>query len=423
MDFLQILSDQKEEISHVNLSALTVRKEEEEIRLDSKLAQVVIGVRRCGKSTLCAQRLLRAGVNFAYVNFDDERLRNIKTDQLDMILQSLYRLNGSFTHLFLDEVQNIADWPLFVNRLLRQGLRLVLTGSNANLLSSELVTHMTGRYHKIELFPFTFREFCLAGSADVKSLSTKASALRMRMLDRYLFQGGFPELLEVDAPADYTLSLLNAIVMKDICKRYKVRNKETLWQLANITLDRFCQEVSSLDLAKQLGLGSSHTVENYLSYLVNAYLLQPVRKFSFKSNERKQRSKYYATDVAFVSHHDDALQTESLGWRLENVVANELRHRLQSDREHLYYVKKDRLYEVDFVVTDFTRVVQLVQVTYDFRNPSTKLYNREVGGLLKAAADTHCSNLLLIVMEGQTEDIMAEGQTVHVVKASDWLAQ
>lgn len=421
MNLLKILSDQKEELAAFDLDALVTRKEETELSLDSKMAQVVIGMRRSGKSTLCLQRLLRSGVNFAYVNFDDERLTEVKTEQLDDVLQALYRLNGTFTHLFLDEVQNIKSWPLFVNRLLRQGLRLILTGSNANLLSGELSTHLTGRYHQIELFPFSFAEFCKAKDIDTHGFSTKADALRMRALDLYMQTGGFPEVMGSGAFAEYTMSLLSAIVNKDICKRYKVRNKETLWKLANIVLDRFCQEIPTMELARELNIGSPHTVENYLSYLANAYLIHPVRKFSFKSNERKASTKYYAADMAFVSHHDDVLQPQNLGWRLENIVFNELRRRINPETQNIYYMRKERDFEVDFVVTDRTRVQELIQVTYDFTSPSTKLYNREIGGLLKAAARTHCSRLTLIVMEGNTEDIEKNGYTVRIIKASDWL--
>lgn len=421
MDLLKILSDQKEELDAFDLNALVIRKEEDEISLDSKLAQVVIGMRRSGKSTLCLQRLLRSGVNFAYVNFDDERLSGLRSEQLDDVLQALFRLNGAFTHLFLDEVQNIRSWPLFVNRLLRQGMRLILTGSNANLLSGELSTHLTGRYHQIELFPFSFAEYCRANSVDTVSLSTKADALRMRSLDCYMQSGGFPEIMSSGVPAEYTLSLLNAIVNKDICKRYKVRNRETLWKLANIVLDRFCQEISALELAKELNIGSSHTVDNYLGYLANAYLIHPVRKFSFKSDERKTKIKYYAADMAFISHHDDVLQTQNLGWRLENVVFNELRRRINSEVQSIYYMKKERETEVDFVITDRTQVQELIQVTYNFTNPSAKLYNREIGGLLKAAARTRCNRLTLIVMEGNTGEVSQDGYTVRILKASDWL--
>lgn len=421
MNLLKILSDQKEELDAFELNALVIRKEEKEISLDSKLAQVVIGMRRSGKSTLCLQRLLRSGVNFAYVNFDDERLSGLKSEQLDDVLQALFRLNGAFTHLFLDEVQNIRSWPLLVNRLLRQGMRLVLTGSNANLLSGELSTHLTGRYHQIELFPFSFAEYCKANNVDTVSLSTKADALRMRSLDGYMQSGGFPEIMSSGVPAEYTLSLLNAIVNKDICKRYKVRNRETLWKLANIVLDRFCQEISALELAKELSIGSSHTVDNYLGYLANAYLIHPVRKFSFKSDERKTKIKYYAADMAFISHHDDVLQPQNLGWRLENVVFNELRRRINSEVQSIYYMKKERETEVDFVITDRTQVQELIQVTYNFTNPSAKLYNREIGGLLKAAARTRCNRLTLIVMEGNTGEVSQDGYTVRILKASDWL--
>ena len=131
MNLLQILIDQREEIINTDTRLLCSRKEESKIELKSKLAQVVIGVRRSGKSTLCQKVLLESGVDFAYVNFDDERLADLHADGLDEMLQCLYRINGDFTHLFLDEIQNIDKWPLFVNRLLRQGIKIILTGSNA----------------------------------------------------------------------------------------------------------------------------------------------------------------------------------------------------------------------------------------------------------------------------------------------------
>lgn len=423
MDILQILSDQKEELLMLPLESLVKRKEEDEIQFNSKLVQVVIGVRRSGKSTLCQQALLRAGLKFAYVNFDDERLAELKTEQLDELLQALYRLNGVFSHLFLDEIQNIKGWQLFVNRLLRQGLHLILTGSNANLLSGELATYLTGRYHQIELFPFSLKEICVAQNVDTTGFSTKAKALRLRAFDEYLQKGGFPELMNTAASSDYIHSLLNAIVNKDIVLRYKIRYKETLWRLANIVLDRFCQEFSAFDLARTLNVGSSHTIENYLQYLANAYLIRPVHKFSFKSDERKMNTKYYAIDMAFVSQHDDTLQTQSMGWRLENIIYIELERRINPEHQHIYYLRKERDFEVDFIITDHTNIKELIQVTYDFSNPSVKQYNREVGGLIKGAKMTHCQNLTLISMTGPTDDIVKDDLTIHCVHATDWLLQ
>ena len=421
MELLQILIDQREELKNINTSLLCPRKEESEIELQSKLAQVVIGVRRSGKSTLCQKVLLESEVNFAYVNFDDERLADLSTNNLDEILQCLYRINGDFTHLFLDEIQNIARWPLFVNRLLRQGIKIIHTGSNANLLSGELATHLTGRYHQIELFPFSFMEYCSITKTDVAGQSTKCRALRQRALDTYLLQGGFPEVIDITSHNDYASSLLNAIVNKDICRRYNVRYKDTMWKMANLVLDQFSQEQSATKIAQQLGIKSVHTIENYLTYLANAYLLLPIHRYSYKSIERRTIRKFYAVDMLFISHHATPLQTDNLGWRLENIVAIELYRRMNRESDNLYYIRKGTSFEVDFVVTRHTRVEELIQVTYAFNNPTTKQYNREIGGLLKGSELTYCDNLTLIVMEGETKTLSIDGKTIHQVLSTDWL--
>ena len=417
----RILRDQREELFSTDFSQFVPRQEEGKIDLDSRLAQIVIGVRRCGKSTLCQKVLLQSNVHFAYVNFDDETLASLQASQLNEVLEMLYRIYGSFTHLFMDEIQNVPSWHLFVNRLLRQGLHLVLTGSNANLLSGELSTHLTGRYNEIRLFPFSFAEYCQAKGVDTKALTTKASGLLLHALDTYLMQGGFPETLTMLRQDKYISSLYAAVISKDICQRYKVRYKKTLQQMANTLLDHFCQEVSFKRLQTDYQLSSVHTVMNYVSYLESACLLRLVPKYSFKSIERQTQRKSYAIDNAFVNDHDDALQTDSLGWRLENVIAIELLRRMKYETQQLFYLRQNKSYEVDFCVVDRNHVTSLIQVTYDFSNPKTKLYNREIGGLLKGAVATGCSNLTLIMMSGETGDLAIEGKTIHRVLASDWL--
>lgn len=424
-DLKRILSNQKAELDLVDLEALCSRKEEQEIQLNSKLAQIVIGVRRSGKSTLCMKVLMQSGVHFAYVNFDDERLQKVGVEELDVILQELYAIYGSFTHLFLDEVQNVDGWHLFVNRLLRQGIKLILTGSNANLLSGELSTHLTGRYHQIELYPFSFSEYCAIRGVDAHGMTTKAYGLRDKALDEYLMSGGFPELIASPeiSKRDYLFSLREAIVKKDICQRYKIRYKQTLSDLANRLLDWFCQEKSYNDIAKEMSINSVHTVKNYITYLQNAYLLYLLPKFSLKSSERNSARKIYAVDNAFISQHENALLTESFGLRLENVVAVELLRRLHSEYEQLYYLRKVQDFEVDFVVVESSHVRELIQVTYDFVEPSAKLYNREVNGLIKGSHLTRCDNLTLIMMRGEPRDIQVDGKIVHCVLAADWLLQ
>ena len=333
----------------------------------------------------------------------------------------LYRIYGSFTHLFMDEIQNIASWHLFVNRLLRQGIHLVVTGSNANLLSGELSTHLTGRYNEIRLFPFSFAEYCQANEVDTGALTTKARGELLHTLDTYLMRGGFPETLAMPRQDKYISSLYAAVISKDICLRYKVRYKKTLQQIANSLLDHFCQKLSYTRLQTDYKLSSVHTVMNYVSYLENACLLRLVPRFSFKSIERQTQRKVYAIDNAFITDHDDALQTESLGWRLENAVAIELLRRMEYETQQIFYLRQAKSYEVDFCIVDRNRVTQLIQVTYNFTNPPTKLFNREIGGLLKGAAATGCNNLTLIMMSGETGDLEVDGMTIHRVLASDWL--
>lgn len=423
IDLISILQDQKQELATVNTRGLCTRKEEKLLELDSPLAQVVIGVRRSGKSTLCMKVIKESGLTFGYVNFDDEQLAKLHTEQLNDVLDAVYKVYGDISHLFLDEVQNIPDWALFVNRLLRQGMHLVLTGSNANLLSGELATHLTGRYNQIELYPFSFAEYCMERKVDTKTLSTKANALRYKALEEYMQQGGFPELQHLSNPHTYTLSLLNAIIKKDICKRYSVRHQQTLSDLANGVLENFCQEISYKQLSEQYQLGSVHTAKQYLHYLEEAYMVRTLPLYSFKNRDQQTLRKYYAVDPAFITNHEDMLQRPNLGWRLENVVAIELMRRMDSELEQLYYYKKSRLFEVDFLRVRMGKIEELVQVTYDFEAPSTKQYNREVGGLVKGAQLTGCSNLLLVIMNGQPQTIEKDGYTIRCVRATDWLLE
>lgn len=420
--YVNILSDQREELTNRHWKNIVTREEEKEINLNSPLAQVVIGVRRSGKSTLCSKVMLESGLPFGYINFDDDRLGKLTVDAFDTLLRALYQLNGDFNHLFLDEVQNIEGWELFVNRMLRQGMHMLITGSNANLLSGELATHLTGRYHQIELMPFSFQEYCSCKDVNTSSYTTKAIALRDKALNDYLFAGGFPELLLLSEAeqGDYVRSLVQTIVEKDIAKRYKLRYAQTLMDVANQVLDEFSQEHSFATVQKKHNLKSPNTAKKYLQYLQNAYLVLAMPRFSLKSSERRSVHKYYAIDPAMIAKRDEALMTESLGLRLENMVAVELKRRAAID-EQIYYFRKVREYEVDFVRVKGTQVQELIQVTYDFTQPRTKLYNREVGNLIKASNILHCDNLTLVVMYGEPGDIVEGGKTIHCVLAAQWL--
>ena len=418
-----ILSDQKAELTAMDMSDYIARQESEQINLNSTLAQIIIGVRRSGKSTLCQQTILQQEEAFGYVNFDDDRLMNVTAADLDELLKALYHINGNFSILFLDEVQNIKGWELFVNRMLRQKMHVVLTGSNANLLSQELATHLTGRYHQIELYTYSFSEYCKIMKVDTSSYTTKTIALREKALNDYLFSGGFPELFNIskNEHTSYINSLFDAIIEKDICKRYKIRHPQMLKNIALQVLDEFAQEQSYTTIMEKNQLNSVNTTKKYIQYLSNAYMLCAIPRFSLKSRIRRTVCKYYAIDSAFISMHEGALQTESLGLRLENAVAIHLQRKSKANFMQLYYLKDDSNYEIDFVIVDRNKIIEMIQVTYDFRNPSTKLYNREINNLAKAANKYNCDNLTLIMMYGDTRDIIVNNKTIHCVSATNYL--
>lgn len=414
----QVLSEQMEELQALSGEELCVRKEEALVDINSRMAQVVIGVRRSGKSTLCYSSLSSKKLHFAYANFDDERLIPMDAADLNAVLEVLYKLYGDFQYLFLDEVQNVDGWHLFVNRLLRNRLHVVITGSNAKLLSGELATHLTGRYDKIELFPFSFREFCMARGISADSQTTKNLAFRRAEFDHYLRKGGFPELLHRENTTGYIATLVESILKRDIEQRHKIRYAHAFERLAHHLLNVAPYIVVENDLAAEFGIKSSHTVGNYIDYLKEAYLLVGLQKYSQKSKQRIYDEKIYAVDVAMMDARPDAFAGNNLGWRLETLVYIELLRRNRPIGQDIFYFRNEKGIETDFVVCKGNKALALYQVCYDLSNEKTR--RREINGLLTASNSTHCDNLFILT-DFQRETIQQDGKTIEVIPAHEWM--
>ena len=413
-----VLADQKEILDGLLAFETCHRAEEGLINLDSKLAQVVTGVRRSGKSTLCLNVLRDSGKSFGYVNFDDERLANLTGSDLDDVLTAAYKVYGQFTHLFLDEPQNIPEWSLFVNRLLRGGMHVLVTGSNSNLLSGELGTHMTGRYVEIRLLPFSFREYCALKKVDSTSMALRARALRSAAFDDYLREGAFPEVAQGESPRSYVRTLIENIRTKDVERRYKIRYRSALKKLMDYVLNVVPMTPDFDELARLCGFSSRHTAENYVEYMERSFLINRVSKYSSKPRIRMVGEKLYAVDVSFMSERDNALQGENLGWRMETVVALELLRRMRPLFKDVYYYA-DSGHECDFVVCDRRKVESLIQVTYDMSTPKTR--KREIGGAVAAAKVTGLKEATIITYSELDDIVDSSGVTVHLVPVADWL--
>ena len=414
-----ILSDQKIEIESRKIEKLCTRLEEQLVDLGSPQAQVIIGVRRCGKSTLCTQALQHSEKIFAYVDFDDERLAGLQTNQLNDILEVLYKIYGDFQYIFLDEIQNVEGWPLFVNRLLRTKMHVVLTGSNANLLSNDLATHLTGRSCEIPLYPFSFEEYCHIKDIETQTFTTKDIAQRRAAFDEYIQRGGFPELTIIKNERQYISNLVNNVLKRDIEQRYNIAFPANFENMANHLLNVSPIVPSISELADTFGFKSLHTVRNYIDYLKQAYILIGVKKYSAKSKMRITQEKLYAIDVALMNKRENAFAGDNLGWRLETIVLLHLARQCHSKDWDVYYLK-DRSGECDFVVCDGNKVLQCIQVSYDISNEKTR--KREFNGLLLAHRLTKCKNLFLIT-DHEYADEEINGVTITIRPAYEWTCQ
>lgn len=415
----KVIQDQREESVRWAHRTIVDRSETTQINLQSDLAQVVLGVRRSGKSTLCQTALLKGKRPFAYLNFDDNRLTRFTGEDLDVALELLYKHYGAFDCLFLDEAQNVPEWHLFVNRLLRQGLHLLVTGSNAKLLSGELATHMTGRYHRVELFPFSFKDYCVWKGVSPDGGSTRACGLRQGALDAYLHMGGFPELLrEAGGAPEYLASLMNDVLERDIRQRHAIRQMGTFRDVASYLMDVAPTTLNCNTVASRLGGACSpNTVRTYVEYLKQAYLLQSVPKWSTKSHERLRSEKLYPVDVGFMAGRENALVGENLGWRLETVVLLELLRRHRPFLHTVCYFQGQRT-EADFLVCAGRQVQEVVQVAYTLQTPRVR--EREIRGALSAAAATRCDRVT-IVTYAERDDLTVDGVHIQVRPAYDWL--
>ena len=410
------LTDQQEEMQERAGEVLCHRKEAALVDLKSTQAQVVMGVRRSGKSTLCYQALQDAKVKYAYADFDDERLLGLQANQLNDVLEILYKIYGDFNYLFLDEIQDVEGWHLFVNRMLRKKMHVIITGSNAKLLSSDLATFLTGRSKEISLYPFSFREFCVMKQVDTERKTTKAEAFRRAAFDEYMKQGGFPELFTIGDKKDYINNLVDNILKRDIEQRYKIVYKAAFENMAHHLLNISPTIVVAQNLANTFHFKSEHTAQNYVKYLKQAYMLIGVPKYSQKSKIRSVQEKVYAVDVAMMDQRENAFAGENLGHRLETIVLIHLARKCKLEDLDVYYLN-ERYGECDFLVCKNNKVLQAVQVSYDITAEKTR--KREINGLLLAAKLTGCTDLLLLT-DHESATIEEGGRKIKIQPVYEW---
>lgn len=351
------------------------------------LIKVILGPRRAGKSFL-ALHLTHAAGSFGYVNFDDEYLVGITDTQA--LMKAVDEAWGNPVNLLFDEVQNITNWELFLNRLQRQGRRLIVTGSNAHLLGSELSTHLTGRHLPFILLPFSFGEYVRGVSG-----TAPASVEDRVMLSNYLIGGGFPEpLLKNVERRQYLSSLFESIIFKDIIRRFNIRAHAGIYAAARYLLSNTGCEYSNSRIAEVAGCKSVKTAEKYVGFLEQAFLFFSLPRFSWKVREQvRTNRKIYCIDNGFITSGGFTISADT-GRLAENMTAIALFMKKLKGQIELFFWKSRENHGVDFVIKKDNKVIRLVQVCWNISDTRTR--EREVRALLSCSDELKCDDLLIL---------------------------
>lgn len=382
--------------------------------LASPLIKLITGPRRAGKSVFAL--LMLQGKNFAYLNFDDAQLLDNWNE--DLVMSALDDIYPGYEYMLLDEVQNLPGWDMWVGKLYRRGKNLVVTGSNAKLLSSEMATALTGRYLKIEMLPFSLAETMTWNDIDIQVPKEEQKTKEIVLTDDYMRNGGYPETIKArNITRSYLSTLFDSILLKDVARRHKVRNTTDLYNLATYLLSNFCNPISSNDLATQLGLSSVATTKKFCDYLAEPYLFFYLPRFNNKLKMmKKSPRKVYVVDNGFVQSTAFNL-SENLGRLLENQVFVELMRRGYEPGNTLFYYRTRNDKEIDFVLRRGVKVEKLIQVCYDMTSEKTR--KRELDALVETSGELHCDNLI-IVTNSQKETIEWRGKTIILTPVSQF---
>jgi len=410
-----IIQDQAEEREAILNNERFIEREQQEFWkniIDNDLVKVTAGVRRSGKTVFT--HLLMQGQDYAFVNFDDERLAFVDRGELNSVLEALYQVYGDFKYLMLDEIQNVQGWELFVNRLQRKGIRVFITGSNANLLSTELSTHLTGRFIKMEILPFSFREYLDYIGFNAFRATTKNTALLKNHLDKYIRSGGFPEVVKApEIRKMYLSSLYSSIISRDIIARHNIRFVKTFREMATAMISNFSTLVTFNGLKSSYKFKSSHTAKNYVEYLSEASLIFLLDKYSPKPREiANSPKKLYVIDTGLINTLSTSA-SENRGRLMENLVFLQITRRMALEPElETFYWKDYQDREVDFILRKGKHIEELVQVTY--ASTANDIKSREKRSLLKASEVLNCNNMLVITLDYEHEEDIGDRKIIYI---------
>lgn len=415
-DLLKQIILEQQEILHAQNKRYVQRYIADEWLQTSEIL-IISGIRRCGKSVLMQQIRDRLVEKDFFFNFDDERLANFKLDDFQKLQECFVELFGEQHTYYFDEIQNIEGWERFVRRLYNAGNKIVITGSNARMLSRELGTHLTGRYIQVEIYPFSFQEYLAMNEIPVNAktlYTTTGRATMVKSFVKYMECGGFPKFLQ-DGSVSYLTSLYESIIYRDILTRNGLTNEKEMLELMFYLASNATKRVTYSSLGKVVGIQHPDTIKNYLEYIQQTYLISQL--FRYDPSVKKQMmspKKIYFVDNAIIKRIGFNA-TENNGVFLENLVFIELKRR---GWDVYYYADKK---ECDFIVRKGLHISDAYQVTLKMDSPQTR--EREIAGVREAMQAYSLSKGYILTFEGKEIINFDDGTIVEVVPVWEWILQ
>jgi len=366
----------------------------------SGFASIITGLRRSGKSTIQLQFKKEYFPNEGlFLNFEDTRFAGIELKDFERLHNEIVERKSKV--LFFDEIQIVKGWEIFVNKLLREDFFVIITGSNASLLSKELGTHLTGRHFSTELFPFSYLEFLTFTEFENNENS----------FCEYLKKGGMPDYLRTGIDT-YLNNLLDDILIRDVAIRFGLRDVNSLRQLAVYLISNIGTLVSANSLSGMFGIKSSTTFLDYFSYFKDVYLIDFVPKFDYSIKKQiRNPQKVYCIDLG-IYHQNKITFSPNDGHILENAVYLHLRRK---SKEIYYYQNKG---ECDFVVAKNGVPQELYQVCFEINSMNI---DRETNGLFEAMAYFKINNSTIIT-QNQRDTYTKDNLIINVIPAWQWMS-
>ncbi|MEW6619683.1 MAG: ATP-binding protein [bacterium] len=410
-----VIIDQQKDILEKIMNTNVISREgadrcERYIRYPNVL--LITGLRRAGKSFFASQ--LVKNKKYAYLNFDDERLIEFNIQDFNLILECFYELYPDFEYLLFDEIQNVGGWELFVSRL-RDKYKIIITGSNANLLSKEMATHLTGRYSDFVLFPMSFREYLDYNNVGIiSSYSTTERSKITSFFDRYVKESSIFDYYKFGK--EFLRNLWASVIVKDITIRYKIKYPSVLEKLSVMLINYFTSKISISNLTRNLKVKSPNTVAEYIRYLENSFLVFTLNKFSYKIKEQLSTfKKIYIMDNGFINAMIFNF-SENRGKLLENIVAIELKRRSIRDDFEIFYWNNYYV-ECDFIIKKGKQVISAYQVCSEL-NINNK--EREISGLTAVMKEFDLKNGTILT-ESMEDEISINSSKIQVTPVWKWL--